>query len=79
MLLSSRRSTPIFRTITAFDWDVAPLPRWTQRAGILHSDAYCMTSRLGRARTRRGTFIEFALGPRASAIVAETRPHGARR
>ena len=32
MVLSSRRATPTFRTITAFDWDVAPLPEHA-RAG----------------------------------------------
>ena len=47
MLLSSRRSTPTFRTITDFDWDIAPLPMHTQPAGILHSDAYCMTRASG--------------------------------
>jgi multiple sugar transport system substrate-binding protein len=49
MVLSSRRSTPAFRTITTFDWDVAPLPRHERAAGILHSDAYCTDP------ARRGT------------------------
>ncbi len=44
MLLSSRRSTPTFRTITDFEWDIAPLPPFQKKAGILHSDAYCMTA-----------------------------------
>ena len=71
MLLESRRATPTFRTITDFDWDVAPLPRHNQPAGILHSDAYCMT----RASKNKGAawrFVEFALGPQGAPIVAET-------
>ncbi|MDP8955383.1 MAG: sugar ABC transporter substrate-binding protein, partial [Actinomycetota bacterium] len=71
MLLDSRRATPTFRTITDFDWDVAALPRHEEPAGILHSDAYCMT----RASKNKGAawrFIEFALGPQGAPIVAET-------
>ena len=62
MLLSSRRSTPTFRTITDFDWDIAPLPMHTQPAGILHSDAYCMTRASG-AKDAAWRFVEYALGP----------------
>jgi multiple sugar transport system substrate-binding protein len=71
MLLSSRRSTPTFRTITDFDWDVAPLPRLREPAGILHSDAYCMT----RASDRKDDawrFLEFALGPEGQRITARS-------
>jgi multiple sugar transport system substrate-binding protein len=71
MLLSSRRSTPTFRTITAFDWDVAPLPRHDEQAGILHSDAYCMT----KASENKGAawaFMEFALGPEGQRITARS-------
>jgi multiple sugar transport system substrate-binding protein len=69
MLLSSRRATPTFRTITDFDWDIAPLPVHTQPAGILHSDAYCMT-RASRAKDAAWRFVEFALGAEGARIMA---------
>jgi multiple sugar transport system substrate-binding protein len=71
MLLSSRRSTPTFRTIEEFDWDVAPLPVLGEPAGILHSDAYCMAAASGR-KDATWSFIEFALGPEGQRVVART-------
>jgi multiple sugar transport system substrate-binding protein len=71
MLLSSRRSTPLFRTIKEFEWDIAPLPRWTERAGILHSDAFCITSGSKRKDSAWG-FVEYALGPQGQATLAES-------
>jgi multiple sugar transport system substrate-binding protein len=71
MVLSSRRSTPTFRTITDFDWDVAPLPTLGEPAGILHSDAYCM-ARISPRKDESWRFVEFALGPEGQRIVAET-------
>jgi multiple sugar transport system substrate-binding protein len=71
MVLSSRRSTPVFRTITDFDWDVAPLPVLGEPAGILHSDAYCM-ARTSPRKDAAWRFVEFALGPEGQRIVAET-------
>jgi multiple sugar transport system substrate-binding protein len=71
MLLSSRRSTPTFRTIEDFEWDVAPLPSFRERAGILHSDAYCLTAGSGR-KDAAWRFVEFALGPEGQRIVSET-------
>jgi multiple sugar transport system substrate-binding protein len=71
MILSSRRSTPTFRTITDFEWDVAPLPVLREPAGILHSDAYCITA--GSDRTEEAwRFVEFALGPEGQPITART-------
>ena len=70
MYMSSRRSTPTFRTITAFEWDVAPLPRHAEPAGILHSDAYCMTT--AAEQDAAWWFMEFALGPLGQRITAET-------
>jgi multiple sugar transport system substrate-binding protein len=70
MLLSSRRSTPTFRTITKFDWDVAPLPVMRQPAGILHSDAYCMAKAGDKDAAWR--FVEFANSPEGQRIVAKT-------
>ena len=69
MLLSSRRATPTFRTITDFDWDVAPLPRHREPAGILHSDAYCMTA-ASRDKDAAWRFMEFALGPEGQRVTA---------
>ena len=71
MLLSSRRSTPLFRTITAFEWDVAPLPAWTTPAGILHSDAYCITAG-SKDKDAAWSFVEFAVGPEGQRIAART-------
>jgi multiple sugar transport system substrate-binding protein len=71
MLLSSRRSTPAFRSIDGLDWDVAPLPTFTQPSGILHSDAYCMARDSGR-KDAAWRFIEFALGREGQRITAAT-------
>jgi multiple sugar transport system substrate-binding protein len=71
MVLSSRRSTPTFRTITDFDWDVAPLPVLREPAGILHSDAYCMTKASGN-KEAAWRFMQFALGPEGQRITAES-------
>jgi multiple sugar transport system substrate-binding protein len=71
MLLSSRRSTTTFRTITEFEWDVAALPRHLEPAGILHSDAYCMTA-ASKEKDAAWRFVEFALGAEGQRIVART-------
>jgi multiple sugar transport system substrate-binding protein len=71
MLLSSRRSTPTFRTIEDFDWDVAPLPVFRRQAGILHSDAYCM-ARASESKDDAWRFVEFANSPEGQRIVART-------
>jgi multiple sugar transport system substrate-binding protein len=69
MVLSSRRSTPTFRTITDFDWDIAALPHHDQPAGILHSDAYCMAA-ASRNKEAAWRFVEFAVGPDGAPITA---------
>jgi multiple sugar transport system substrate-binding protein len=71
MVLSSRRSTPTFRTITEFDWDVAALPHFREQAGILHSDAYCMT-KASENKDAAWSFMEYALGPDGAPIVARS-------
>jgi multiple sugar transport system substrate-binding protein len=71
MVLSSRRATPAFRTIREFDWDVAPLPRHRQAAGILHSDAYCMT-KASPHKDAAWRFMEFALGAQGQRITARS-------
>jgi multiple sugar transport system substrate-binding protein len=71
MFLQSRRATPSFRTIKTFDWDIAPLPRHKEQAGILHSDAYCMTKDSGN-KDAAWSFMEFALGPEGQRITAQS-------
>jgi multiple sugar transport system substrate-binding protein len=71
IVLSSRRSTPSFRTITAFDWDIAALPRHREQAGILHSDAYCMT-KASEKKEAAWRFMEFALGTEGQRITAQS-------
>ncbi|HVL65427.1 MAG TPA: sugar ABC transporter substrate-binding protein [Actinomycetota bacterium] len=71
MYLSSRRDTPVFREITSLDWDVAPLPSAPDggRAGILHSDAYCIaagTEHLDAAIR----FVGFMTGRQGASITA---------
>jgi multiple sugar transport system substrate-binding protein len=69
MILSSRRSTPSFRTIKGFDWDVVQLPQFKEQAGILHSDAYCMTKGSDN-KDAAWRFVEFALGTEGQRITA---------
>ena len=76
MFLNSRRGVPTYRTIKGFDWDVAPLPRRHQRAGILHADAYCVP-KVSKAKAAAWTFVEFANsadGQRAIASTGRTVP-----
>lgn len=59
MYFNSRRSTPTFRTIEDFTWNVAPLPRGTEPASILHTDGYCMAASSAQ-KEAAWRFIEFA-------------------
>ncbi|MBN2146394.1 MAG: sugar ABC transporter substrate-binding protein [Anaerolineales bacterium] len=71
MYFNSRRGVPTYRTITAFTWNIAPLPSGGQPAGILHSDAYCMAA----ASTQKESawkFIEFANSSQGQTIIAQT-------
>ncbi|MEM7112468.1 MAG: sugar ABC transporter substrate-binding protein [Chloroflexota bacterium] len=69
MMFNSRRGVPTYRTIESFEWDVAPLPRGKQAAGILHSDAYCMAA-TAENKTAVWTFIEFANSVEGQTLVA---------
>lgn len=71
MYLNSRRGVPTYRTITAFSWDVAPLPRGRQEAGVLHSDGFCMAAKT-QNKQAAWTFIEFANSPVGQEILAAT-------
>jgi multiple sugar transport system substrate-binding protein len=69
MYLNSRRGTPSYREIDSFSWDVAPLPIGTTRAGILHSDGYCL-SKAASNKEAAWTFIEFANSEEGQSIIA---------
>ncbi len=71
MLMESRRVVPTLRTITDFEWDVAALPVLREPAGILHSDAYCMTAASDH-HDAAWRYLEFALGPEGQEIAAAT-------
>jgi multiple sugar transport system substrate-binding protein len=71
MLFESRRAVPGLRTVTAFDWDAAPLPRFKEAASILHSDAYCMPKAASN-KEAAWRFIEFALGEEGQRIASES-------
>jgi multiple sugar transport system substrate-binding protein len=69
MFLDSRRGTPTYREIEDFVWDVAPLPRNQEVAGVLHSDAYCLSSTTAN-KEAAWTFIEFANSFEGQTIIA---------
>jgi multiple sugar transport system substrate-binding protein len=69
MLLSSRRDTPVFREVAGLDWDVAPLPVGDQPAGILHSDAYCISA-ASDEKDAAARFISFATGEEGQTLTA---------
>jgi multiple sugar transport system substrate-binding protein len=71
MYLNSRRGVPTYRTITAFEWDVAALPQGRQAAGILHADAYCLPSASGQ-KEAAWRLIEFANASEGQAIIARS-------
>ncbi|MCA9969218.1 MAG: sugar ABC transporter substrate-binding protein [Anaerolineales bacterium] len=69
MFLNSRRGTPTYREIDRFVWDVAPLPRGKSEAGILHSDAYCLSA-TAENKDAAWTFIEFANSVEGQTLIA---------
>jgi multiple sugar transport system substrate-binding protein len=69
MFLDSRRGTPTYREIESFTWDVAPLPTGERQAGILHSDAYCMSASTEN-KDAAWTFIEFANSVEGQTLIA---------
>jgi multiple sugar transport system substrate-binding protein len=71
MVMSSRRATTTFRSITDFEWDVAPLPVYKEQVGVLHSDAYCMTRGAKRKDAAWG-FLEYAIAEEGQKIIAAT-------
>lgn len=71
MWLLSRRVVPALRTTSGFEWDVAPLPQGKVKAGILHSDAYCI-SKASKNKELAWKFVEYANGPVGQVIAAKT-------
>jgi multiple sugar transport system substrate-binding protein len=71
MYFNSRRGVPTYRTIRNFNWDVAPLPRGSRQAGILHSDGYCMAAS-SRKKEAAWRFIEFANSTTGQELLART-------
>jgi multiple sugar transport system substrate-binding protein len=69
MYLNSRRGVPTYREIDSFIWDVAPLPLNKSEAGILHSDAYCLSQTTANKETA-WQFIEFANSVAGQTIIA---------
>lgn len=69
MYLNSRRGTPTYREIEAFTWNVAPLPQGKSAAGILHSDAYCLSATTEN-KAAAWAFIEFANSVEGQTVIA---------
>ncbi|HUF37659.1 MAG TPA: sugar ABC transporter substrate-binding protein [Anaerolineales bacterium] len=75
MFMDSRVAVPALRTITAFEWDAAPLPLGDAFASVLHSDGFCMSARAAAEeayRSRAWAFIEYALSETGQTILAGT-------
>ncbi|HWC15138.1 MAG TPA: sugar ABC transporter substrate-binding protein [Actinomycetota bacterium] len=68
MLLSSRRDTPAFREVRGLNWDVGPLPVSREQVGILHSDAYCIST--GTNVEAAADFVAFAAGEQGQTLAA---------
>ncbi len=71
MYLNSRRGVPAYREINQFKWDVAPLPSGKETAGILHSDAYCLSAAAAN-KDAAWKFIEFANSVQGQTIIARS-------
>lgn len=69
MILSSRKSTPLFREAADLEFDVLPLPTLGESASILHSDAYCVSSQVEDPGAA-ADFVAFATGPEGQSIAA---------
>jgi multiple sugar transport system substrate-binding protein len=71
MYFDSRRAVPTLREITAFDWDVAPLPRGRQVANVLHADAYCLPA-ASQNKDAAWALIEYANSETGQTVIAAT-------
>ena len=68
MFLSSRRDVPVLRTITDFEWDVAPFPTDVEPASVLHSDGFCISK--GDNADAAWQWVEYALGEQGQEVLA---------
>jgi|SRR5579859_915927 len=71
MIVNTAASMPAYRQITAFDWDVAPLP--TNNAtpsNVLVEDGLCLTAASDK-KSAAWQFIEFAASTEAQSLLAE--------
>lgn len=71
MFLNSRRGTSTYREITAFNWDVAPLPTGVTKASLLHSDGFCMSAQTEN-KDAAWAFIEYSNSVEGQTILAGT-------
>src|SRR5262249_53144339 len=69
MLVDSRAAVPTRRTITDFDWDVAPLPQKVQPSNILKSDGLCLPARAAHPDLA-WKLIEFAASAQGQTLLA---------
>jgi multiple sugar transport system substrate-binding protein len=70
MQVGTRSSVPTYRQVTAFDWDVAPLPmNRGRRASLLEADGYCLPAAAPH-RDAAWQFIEYASSAEGQTIVA---------
>jgi multiple sugar transport system substrate-binding protein len=69
MLVDSRAGVPTLRTITGFDWDVAPLPRNVQTANILKSDGLCLPAKAAHPELA-WKLMEFAASAEGQTLLA---------
>jgi multiple sugar transport system substrate-binding protein len=69
MFMSSRREVPAFRSIKAFEWDIAPFPQAERKASVLHSDAFCLAKK-GDA-DEAWKFVEYAAGLEGQKLLAQ--------
>ena len=75
MYMDSRVVVPTLRTITAFEWDAAPLPVGKNPASVLHSDGFCMSAKAAKDPAHLDAvwkFIEYSVSETGQIILAET-------
>lgn len=71
MFINQRRGVGMYRDNMKMDWDVAPLPRHKQAAGVLQADAYCIP--IASANKQNAwKLIEFASSAEGQTILASS-------
>ena len=70
MIIGTRASVPSYRQITAFDWDVAPLPaNGTGTTNVIVADGLCLSA-TSHDKSAAWQFIEFAASADGQALMA---------